>query len=46
MDKLYELIRKIEVMPGIYLGAPSLENLRHFIDGYVTCRQENDRIAA
>lgn len=34
MDKLYDLLQKIRVSPGLYIGSSSLTRLHAFIDGY------------
>lgn len=35
MDKLYDLLQKIRVRPGLYIGRPSLTLLHGFIIGYI-----------
>jgi len=34
MDNLYKMLQEIRLRPEIYLGKPSLERLRAFVDGY------------
>jgi hypothetical protein len=34
MDELYKLLQEIRLRPEIYIGKPSLERMRAFVDGY------------
>ena len=34
MDDIYELLQEIRSCPEIYLGKPSLERLKVYVDGY------------
>lgn len=43
MNTIVSLLQKIEEKPLIYLGEKNLRFLRAFIDGYLTCEQENGR---
>lgn len=33
MNKLYQLLKKIEKRPGLYLGRPSMFRLGYFLSG-------------
>ena len=41
MNKLYQLLKKIEKTPGLYLGTPTMCGLNHFINGYAFGCAEN-----
>lgn len=40
MGKLFELLKKIETKPGLYLGSASITSLRMFILGYGYAQSE------
>jgi hypothetical protein len=40
MSNLFELLKKIEAKPGLYLGTASITHLRMFIVGYRFARSE------
>ncbi|BAY23533.1 hypothetical protein NIES2100_33250 [Calothrix sp. NIES-2100] len=40
MSNLYDLIRKVQKRPSMYLGKPSVCNLRSCISGYILARRE------
>ncbi|MDZ8049969.1 MAG: hypothetical protein RMX68_030655 [Aulosira sp. ZfuVER01] len=40
MSSLYDLIGKIQKRPSLYLGKPSVCNLRSCISGYILARRE------
>jgi hypothetical protein len=40
MSSFYELIRRIQKRPSMYLGKPSINNLQAFLAGYSLARQE------
>ncbi len=40
MLNLYELIQNIEKRPAMYLGQPSISNLRAFLSGYTFARRQ------
>lgn len=40
MGKLFELLKKIETKPGLYLGSASITSLRMFILGYRYAQSE------
>lgn len=42
MDSLTELLEKIRIRPGMFLGKPSIELLRAFISGYLVNKKEPD----
>lgn len=42
MSNFYQLISKIEKRPSMYLGRPSISNLRSFLSGYIFARRELD----
>ena len=39
--ELYELIRKIQKRPALYLGQKSLSHLQVFLDGYTFARRQS-----
>ncbi len=40
MSSFYQLISNIEKRPSMYLGKPSISNLRSFLSGYIFARRE------
>lgn len=42
MSSIVLILKKIEEKPELYLGEKSLSKLRSFIDGYLTCEQDNN----
>jgi hypothetical protein len=40
MSNVYELIQKIKKRPSMYLGKPSICNLRSCLSGYILARRE------
>lgn len=40
MSGLFEILRKIQARPGMYIGRPSLSDLFIFLSGYKTARRE------
>jgi hypothetical protein len=40
MNSFYESIRKIKKRPSMYLGKPSICNLRSYLAGYIFARRE------
>ncbi|MDX2231980.1 MAG: hypothetical protein NW220_20260 [Leptolyngbyaceae cyanobacterium bins.349] len=40
MSSFYQLISNIEKRPSMYLGKPSISNLRSFLAGYIFARRE------
>lgn len=40
MSTFYQLISNIERRPSMYLGKPSISNLRSFLSGYIFARRE------
>lgn len=44
MNKLYQLLKKIEKRPGLYLGRPSMFRLGYFLSGYIFCCEENSEV--
>ncbi|MBD2483956.1 hypothetical protein [Planktothrix sp. FACHB-1365] len=40
MSTLFELLEKIKIKPGLYLGSSSITNLQMFIQGYRFARSE------
>lgn len=40
MDSLKELLSKIREKPGLYLGAPTVIGLAHYIHGYMDCKEQ------
>ena len=43
MSDFYRLISNIERRPSMYLGQPSISNLRSFLSGYFFARRELDQ---
>jgi hypothetical protein len=40
MSNLFEVVKKIEQKPGLYIGTASVTALRQFLVGYKFARQE------
>lgn len=40
MNSFYQLIKKIEKRPSVYIGKKSIFNLQAFLDGYYFARRE------
>ena len=44
MLELYDLIRKIQKRPAMYLGQPSISHLRTFLAGYFFARHQSGEV--
>lgn len=42
MCLLFQLLKKVQENPYIYMGDKNLSKLKFFIDGYLTCAQEHN----
>ncbi|MDJ0733197.1 MAG: hypothetical protein QNJ47_03775 [Nostocaceae cyanobacterium] len=39
-EYLYEMLKRIQQRPGMFLGKPSITRLKSFLDGYIASRQD------